>query len=208
VTGNRAPPRLRVGETGHDRSGAERAGDRIVPNRSRRRQRSAPRWNPLSAVSLAVASSGLALFLVLLATREQGFFPVIDHANLAFHEAGHVILRFLGPTASLYGGTLGQLAMPAVAAGAFWRRSDPLGFALAGVWLFENFLNIARYVGDARAQALPLVGGGVHDWALILSRWGALSSDTTLAGLLSVLGWVGMSSCWLWLFWRWLGEPR
>lgn len=39
-----------------------------------------------------------------------------------------------------------------------------MGLAMAWVWLGENLLNIARYLGDARAQVLPLVGGGEHDW--------------------------------------------
>jgi hypothetical protein len=30
----------------------------------------------------------------------------------------------------------------------------------------------ARYVGDAKALALPLVGGHIHDWNWLLGRWG------------------------------------
>jgi hypothetical protein len=56
-----------------------------------------------------------------------------------------------------------------------------VGFAVAGAWLFENLLNIARYMADARAQILPLVGGGEHDWTNIFSRWDVLASDTLIA---------------------------
>ena len=35
-------------------------------------------------------------------------------------------------------------------------------------------------MAGARAQILPLVGGG-HDWATTFSRWSVLSSDTAIA---------------------------
>ena len=73
----------------------------------------------------------------------------------------------------MYGGTLGQLAIPAGIAVAFWARRDAVGCAVMGFWYFENFLNIARYMADARAQVLPLVGckrgrGGAGRFAQIL----------------------------------------
>jgi hypothetical protein len=173
-----------------------------------RRRMPASRWLPVTGLCAAAASAGLLVFLLLLATDQDGFLPIIDHANLAFHEAGHAIFRLFGPTAGLYGGTLGQLAMPAMAAAAFWQRREAPGFALSGVWLCENLLNIARYMGDARAQELPLVGGGLHDWALILSRWGALSSDTTLSAFVKAAGWIGMLACWAWFLRRWLADRR
>ena len=76
--------------------------------------------------------------------------------------------------------------------------------ALGVVWLMQNFLNIARYMADARAQVLPLVGGGEHDWAHILSRWGSLQADTLLAWRLSTFAWLGVIITWglvarLWL---------
>ena len=126
---------------------------------------------------------------------------MLDHANLAFHEAGHLFFGVLGSTFGLYGGTLGQLVFPVVAAVSFWRRRQAAGFALSGVWLFENFLNIARYMADARAQLLPLVGGGEHDWYWIFSSWGMLDQDESIASLTYALGWLGMICCVFWL-WR------
>jgi hypothetical protein len=65
---------------------------------------------------------------------------------------------------------------------------------VAGVWGFENLLNIARYVADARAQVLPLVGGGEHDWTALLDRWGCLAQDTAIAQVIRAMGWLA---------WRW-----
>jgi hypothetical protein len=61
-------------------------------------------------------------------------------------------------------------------------------------WVAQNLFNIAVYVGDARAQLLPLVGGGIHDWAYMLGRMGLLQSDGTIAKLLRLLGWTLMLS--------------
>lgn len=164
--------------------------------------RDAPSWQPVGKARLLATSLGMVVLLYLLATLDDGFLPIVDHANLAFHEAGHLIYGILGNTLGLYGGTLGQLTFPLVAAVLFWRRREPLAFMLAAVWGFENLLNIARYMADARAQLLPLVGGGEHDWTEIFSRWGVLAADTRIAHRVSLIGWLGMLAMWLWLLRR------
>ncbi|OGI37962.1 MAG: hypothetical protein A2140_09135, partial [Candidatus Muproteobacteria bacterium RBG_16_62_13] len=158
-------------------------------------QTSGQGWRTVGTAEFLITSGVLAGVFFLL-SRANGFLLILDHANLAFHEAGHLFFRILGDTASLYGGTLGQLVFPVVTAVVLWRRREPLGFALAGIWFFENFLNIAVYMADARTQALPLVGGGDHDWFNILGRWNALASDTSLARKLRAIGWMGMIGMW------------
>ncbi len=164
-------------------------------------------WRRIGTGEFLIVSGVIAGFMFLL-SRANGFLPVLDHANLAFHEAGHLFFRILGDTASLYGGTLGQLVFPVVTAVVLWRKREPLGFAIAGIWFFENFLNIAVYMADARTQVLPLVGGGDHDWFNILSRWNALASDTSLARKLRAIGWMGMIGMWGWLGLRWFGDRQ
>jgi hypothetical protein len=159
-------------------------------------------WAQVTTAALVGALAGLAL-LGLAIARSGGFVPVLDHANLAFHEAGHPVYGLLGSTAALYGGTLGQLTFPLVTAGVcFWRR-QPLGVAVGLAWLFENLFNIARYCADARAQELPLVGGGEHDWFHILARWHALSADLRVAHAFRTVGTLGLLAVAVWLGWRW-----
>jgi hypothetical protein len=86
----------------------------------------------------------------------------------------------------------------------FWMQREPVGLTVTMIWFFENFLNIARYMADARAQVLPLVGGGEHDWTNIFSRWGILSSDVAIAHAVATVGWLGMLAAWVWLVRRWL----
>lgn len=159
-------------------------------------------WKTVSPWHLAVTSLGFAWLVYLLKTDDDGFI-FLDYVNLAFHEAGHPIFGIFGATLGLYGGTIGQVVFPVVAELTFWRQREPVGCAVAGIWLFENFLNIARYMADARAQVLPLVGGGEHDWADIFTRWGVLSSDTAIAHVVAKASWIGMVSLWGWLVWQW-----
>src|SRR5207302_519915 len=113
-------------------------------------------------------------------------------ANLLFHEAGHPIVGLFSARLEPYGGTIGQLAFPIILAASFWRKGDAIGFSAAGIWLFENFLNIARYMADARKLELPLVGGGDHDWNTIFSRWNVLQFDLLIAGTIKVIAWTGI----------------
>jgi hypothetical protein len=158
-------------------------------------------WSQLEPPQVWGAIVAVALLFAVVVFDEDGFVLLLDHANLAFHEAGHLFFGILGSTPGLYGGTLGQLVFPSVAAVSFWRRRQAVGLALSGVWLSENLLNIARYMADARARILPLVGGGEHDWWHIFSRWGLLEHDTAVAAVTRTLGWLGMLVCMLWL-WR------
>ncbi|HJW08886.1 MAG TPA: hypothetical protein VJ483_04580 [Holophagaceae bacterium] len=160
-------------------------------------------WEPVPLAALIAASVGFALLFIAAATSADGWVMFLDGVNLAFHEVGHPIFSIFGDTLHILGGTLGQLMIPLVVAGAFWKQRQPLGLSIAGVWFFENFLNIARYMADARAQLLPLVGGGEHDWFELFLKWGCLRQDTSIAAKVRVIGWIGMLAAWAWLGWRW-----
>jgi hypothetical protein len=130
---------------------------------------------------------------------------IVDHANLLFHEAGHPIIGLFSTRLEPYGGTIGQLVFPVVLLVSFWRKRNPVGVAVSGIWFFENWFNIARYLADARSMELPLVGGGDHDWNTILSSWGLLPYDTQIAAWLRMVAWLGIAASCGWLGWRaWL----
>jgi len=158
-------------------------------------------WPEVSGAAAAVVSVLVAALVWRVAANPFAWVPVLDDANLIFHEAGHPVYGILGSTFELYGGTLGQLTFPVIAAGNFWLKRQPVSAALAGVWLFENFFNIARYMADARAQILPLVGGGEHDWFHIFSRWGVLVHDYQIANTVRFFGYAGLAGCVAWLWW-------
>lgn len=167
------------------------------------------RWEPVTRTRLACFGAVFGLFLLLLFRSEQGFVFLLDHANLLFHEAGHPIIGLFSQRLEPYGGTIGQLVFPVVIAVSFWRKGEATGVAAGVVWFFENLLNIARYMADARAMQLPLVGGGDHDWNTIFSRWNLLPYDTRIAQIVRVIGWSGMAAGCAWIVWRaWLDRGR
>lgn len=166
-------------------------------------------WQPVGTPAMVGVTAGLILLGLAALTLESGWIPLLDGANLLFHEAGHPLFGIFGwEPLSILGGTLMQLLVPLLVIGSFWLRREAPAVAVAGIWCFENLLNIARYLGDARTQLLPLVGGGEHDWANLLGRWGVLSQDTAIAQGLRIIGWLGMLACWVWLAWRWRQTSR
>jgi hypothetical protein len=166
-------------------------------------------WRPPSSGARRGALVAIGLLALWMASDDDGYLRILDDANLAFHEAGHLFFGVLGEALGLYGGTLGQLVFPTVAAAAFWLvRREPASLALAAAWFGQNLTNIARYAADARTQALPLVGGGEHDWTNILGRWDALAADQTLAAVFRVAGWLIVIGAAVWLAIRWRPRPE
>jgi len=120
----------------------------------------------------------------------------LDLVNLPFHESGHLLFSFLGSTVHYLGGSLGQLLVPGLLTGYFlFRQRQPFSAAVCLWWTGQNFINIAVYMADARDLALPLVGGGDHDWNELFFRFGLLaepsvqrvSSITHLVGVVVML---------------------
>ena len=118
--------------------------------------------------------------------------------TLGFHELGHIVLMPLGMFPGVAGGTLFQLAIPALAAFLLHRQGDPVGFSVGLVWLGTALVEMGAYVGDARARALQLVspfsGEPIHDWEWMLGRVGLLEQDLLLGGVCHFSGVVLMAA--------------
>lgn len=163
-------------------------------------------WNPIRKEAF-IGTLLLISVVCYFANTEARWVPILDSANLLFHEAGHPIFGLFSSRLMVYGGTLGQCFFPLVATFQFWQKRAACSFALSLVWLFENFWNIDRYMADARAQVLPLVGGGEHDWTEIFSRWNVLNQDTVIAQRVHGLAWLGVVLTCAWLWHRFKNEP-
>ena len=129
-------------------------------------------WQPVPHFA-AMALTALSAWFIWahFFTTEQWVF-LLDHVNLALHEAGHPLVGILSGHLSVYGGTLFQILFPILFVRHFRQRRHSVGWAASWVWLGENLMNVGRYMKDARVQQLPLVGGGDHDWTEIFSRLG------------------------------------
>lgn len=113
---------------------------------------------------------------------------LLDSVDLAIHETGHLVFMAFGEVIHAAGGTLFQLIVPATFVVHFARRGDKHGATVALWWIAQNLWNISVYVRDARAQELPLVGGGEHDWAFLLGRFGLLAHDQGIGRSVHALG--------------------
>ncbi len=164
--------------------------------------RSDPETVPVTAGRLFAVIAFAAVCLGFHWFGEEGWVPLLDSANLALHEAGHPLVSVFSTRATVYGGTLFQLAFPLAAAVHFHRSANPAGVAGAIVWLGENLFNVARYMADARAQELPLVGGD-HDWTEIFIRWHVLHLDARIAGITRGIGLILIVGAVVWLYRRW-----
>lgn len=156
---------------------------------------------PPSTAVFAMFSA--AMLVAAWAIASFTFVPILDHVNLAFHEVGHPLFGLFGDTLQWLGGSLMQFVFPSLTTWHFLRRGEVLAGAACTLWWLENLRYLAAYVGDARAQALPLVGGGEHDWATLLGRWGWLQHDTRIAAVLVFLCWSGWLLVWASVAWWW-----
>jgi hypothetical protein len=166
-------------------------------------------WSPVSR-PLAIAATFAILAIMWVASTGDRWVPILDSANLVFHEAGHPLAGLVAERLVVYGGTILQLALPLAAAVSFWARRHTLGFAIGVAWACESLLNVATYMADARALELPLIGGLdpelYHDWREIFTRWNMLDLDTTWAGLNRTIAWCTVLATCFWLVRR--SAPR
>ncbi|HVX41364.1 MAG TPA: hypothetical protein VHB25_17500 [Gemmatimonadaceae bacterium] len=122
----------------------------------------------------------------LLLHPEAGSF--IDAVDLPIHETGHLVFSLFGEFIQFAGGTLFQLIMPSVFVGYFLKQRDRHAASVALWWVGQNCWNISVYVRDARAQELPLVGGGEHDWNYLLGHLGQLQHDQAIGHAVWMIG--------------------
>lgn len=163
------------------------------------------KWEPVSKSALIAWLIFYALFLLYASKATDGL--IIDNVNLVIHESGHLLFGWLGnQTIMVMGGTLMQLLAPFLLACFFIYQRQASGTTFCAFFFFENFLNIATYMADARAQELQLVTVGdsedtIHDWFYMFSKVGLLQHDTQIAAFTKILGWLGMIAVVVWLVW-------
>lgn len=120
--------------------------------------------------------------------RSPDSYSWLDSLDLAIHETGHLVFAFGGERLTLLGGTLLQLLVPIAFAIALWRQGDRHGATVPLWWLAQSCWNVSVYIKDARARELPLVGGGEHDWAILLGELGLLPRDQAIGGAVYLAG--------------------
>ena len=131
---------------------------------------------------------------------DPGRGSLLAGVDLAIHETGHLVFGPFGEFIGFAGGTIFQLLMPAAFVVYFLRRGDQHSASVALWWVGQNCGHIAVYAADARAQELPLVGGGEHDWAYLLSATGNLQNDKGVARAFTAAGFLLITGSAIWGF--------
>lgn len=141
-----------------------------------------------SVLKLLFTLAVIWLSFILFTSEQHWIF--IDNANLAIHEGGHLVFMAFGRFMHVLGGSLTQLLMPILFTGYFLYTRQYFSSAFCLWWIGDNCVNVARYISDARLQALPLLGGdgAIHDWHYLLDQLHLLTWDTTIGGILFALG--------------------
>jgi hypothetical protein len=143
-------------------------------------------WESWGRYVLSAAMSALIGWFAFIAHRPV---PVLDWFDLGIHEAGHMVTMMFPDLVMFLAGSVAQVLFPLGMAAYFgWRRRDAAsgGFCLA--WAGTSAWDVSVYIADAPVQALPLVGGGTHDWAWILGRFDAIDRAGSIAGFTESIG--------------------
>lgn len=143
----------------------------------------APAVDDAWRVRVRGAFLGLIAIYAIARLRNPEYWDPLDDLNLAVHEAGHVVFSAFGETLTILGGSAFQVIVPLAFVIYFSRTRQRYAAAVTTSWVGVNLLNVARYIGDARAQELPLLGGedSIHDWWYLLINWDLLPRDTVIA---------------------------
>ena len=118
-----------------------------------------------------LAAVGAVAVLWLIAFENDERVPLLTWVNLGIHEFGHLVTYSASDLVTALAGSVAQVAVPAALAIYFFLRGDWVGTGLCLAWGATSALEVAVYVGDAKAQKLDLVAG-THDWAFILGPEG------------------------------------
>jgi hypothetical protein len=153
------------------------------------------------ALLIALAVWTVSLLRTPLGGLMSSFMHVV---NLPFHEAGHILFLPLGHFMTVFGGSLMQVLVPAVCAGAFFfKQEDPFGASVCVWWTGESLIDLAPYIDDARSLQLMLLGGPAdevegHDWEAILTSLGWIHLDHRIASLVYYTGAIVMIGGLVW----------
>ena len=136
----------------------------------------------------------LALFFTVPGVLNPEKWVFLNNVNLIFHEAGHMILMFLGETIMLMGGSLFQVLIPGACAAFFWVRGDRYAAGILLLWAAQSLANVSVYVADAPTRNLDLITGDpdTHDWWQLFSQWGNLNAAVSVGKFIHFLSLVTM----------------
>lgn len=111
--------------------------------------------------------------------------------DFGVHEVSHIIMSFLPPIFVAAAGSIGEVSFTLLLLFAALRERAYFAAVFVGQWVMLGFMSAGRYMADARAQSLPLIGPGetvTHDWHFVFSQLGWLNVDWLIGGIVKAAG--------------------
>jgi hypothetical protein len=137
---------------------------------------------------VAAILAGVVGWYAFVAHREV---PFLDLFDLGIHEVGHLVFAFAPRMLMFIAGSIAQVLVPLGLAWYFgMHRRDAAGGGFCLAWAGASMWDVSVYVADAPVQALPLIGGGQHDWAYLLgpSGFDVMHLSDEIAGFVEYTG--------------------
>lgn len=136
-----------------------------------------------------VGAAVIALLGLRYYAEDRPLLP-LEMIELGIHESSHLVTFWAPPIVNAAAGSVGQVLVPLLVGVHLVRRGDPLGGAAGLAWAGLSCRGAAVYIADAPFEDLPLVGGGMHDWAFILGPEGLdrMADAAALAALVRGTG--------------------
>ncbi len=143
------------------------------------------------SITLAVGLYGL------LCASNPAIFRFMDSVDLVFHESGHLLFWAFGEFVGILGGSIMQVLVPGMCTVHFLWNGRNWAATLTSFWVAQTLFNLSVYVKDARARALPLIGGEdtIHDWNWLLGKTHLLKWDHLLGNVVYSAGVVALLAC-------------
>ncbi len=145
-------------------------------------------WVRWGRYAVAAVLAGVITWFAFIAHREV---PILDWFDLGMHEVGHMVMILAPRMVMFLAGSVAQVAVPLALAWYFWfAQRDAAGGGFCLAWAGASAWDASVYIADAPVQALPLIGGGEHDWAYLLGPQGfdAIHLADEIAGFVEFTG--------------------
>ena len=117
--------------------------------------------------------------------------------DFGVHEVSHMVVGFLPPILVAAAGSIGEVGFTLLLLYATLKAKSYFATVFTSLWVMLGFMSAGRYMADARAQSLPLIGPGEtvqHDWHYAFSQLGWLNADTLIGGGIQMLG-IAIGAC-------------
>lgn len=165
------------------------------PGRRIARRSSQPlvlKWSDFDPMMLAII--GFIAVYGFLGARNPSYdgpFIWLHYPDLAIHETGHLLFMPFGHFLMVLGGSLTQIAFPAIFTGYFYWTKQYFSSALTLFWTGQNFMDVAVYMADAPYRALPLTtpNPDAHDWWQLFNLMNCMGQAELIAG---ITHWIGV----------------